>query len=56
MSEYFEFKPKGCNGCIIRKNDIIDMIEGLEDDEIVEVTKLKMTDEEFEKLPEFEGF
>jgi hypothetical protein len=56
MPEYFEIKPKGLNGCIVKKSDVINVIEECEVDEIIEVTKLNMTEEEFLNLPEFEGF
>ena len=55
--KYFQLIPWGLNGVILPEDKVLKTLKDLlsEGDEIT-VKAVKMTDEEYKKLPEFQGF
>lgn len=41
---------------LLRNGSLQEEIDGLEEDDVLYITKVKMTQKEIDELPEFEGF
>lgn len=54
--EYFRITPKGLNTLICKIDDVIGYLNECEVNEKVEIQKIELTDEQYNDLPEFEGF
>lgn len=56
-NKYYKLTPWGLNGVIVPGEKVMEMLEDLlSDDDKIEVKAVMMSDDDYKKLPEFQGF